>query len=142
MAINRKGKISTSSLNGIKRSSTVGKKKGGGYADSVGSTEKTSKKGVGEYQQNSSLLSAANLILPEVIPEHMEVLKEYVLSPKTAYKTLLDTFKKYENEAKNVYQSYLKELKKLDSYFEILDLRKNEVVQVRYRIIVNKVPNQ
>lgn len=131
VAINRKGKISTSSLNGIKRSSTVGKKKGGGYADSVGSTEKTSKKGVGEYQQNSSLLSAANLILPEVIPEHMEVLKEYVLSPKTAYKTLLDTFKKYENEAKNVYQSYLKELKKLDSYFEILDLRKNEVVQTK-----------
>lgn len=130
-SISKKNKVSSSSLNGTnKRSSTLGKKKVGAAVESSASTDKASKKAMSENYQNSALLSTVNLLLPEVLPEQKETLKEYIQNPKTNYKTLLETFKKHENEAKIIYQNYLKELKKLDTYFEILDLRKNEVVQV------------
>ncbi|KAL3269511.1 hypothetical protein HHI36_008577 [Cryptolaemus montrouzieri] len=129
-SISKKGRISSSSLNGPKRSSTLSKKKIGGVADSITSAEKTDKKKASENQQpTSALLNTANSILPDTTPERQDAMREYILSDKTMYKTAMEIFTKYDNEARNIYENYLKEIKTLNGLFEILELRKHELVQ-------------
>ncbi|KAK9890899.1 hypothetical protein WA026_012241 [Henosepilachna vigintioctopunctata] len=131
--MNKKSKMSSSSLNNApKRSSGSGKRKSVVVTESTASVEKSTKKISAEPQFPGSLMNAASLFLPEIIPDHNEVLKEYLNSDKTIYKSALEEYKKNEIDASEIYQKYLKEMKVLNSLFEILDLRKNEMMQSKF----------
>ncbi|KAJ8928469.1 hypothetical protein NQ314_018974 [Rhamnusium bicolor] len=110
---------------GVTKRSSVSKRK------SITSTSVTDKK------DSRSFLNEITL-MPEIIPEYTEAWNVYVNDNDSTYKTILEYYKTNENDMQFIYATYLTEMKKLQYYKEIVEKRKNEILEAQMIRVFNE----